>query len=190
MTEKANADSASKLVHLQNQVIENAKWVNNVLGSGTVVMASIVLFKLVLIFNLVNSQVLSWGGLTFSADNGGLIVLIALFFTTAHYYCGVMLLSSSIQALRKAAKPHKLGREVFDRVIESGGIYMRGLMPRTTRFKGSPRIYRMELQDPSTLVACGAVVLVLLAITPWSTDDIGKFLTLLFVAAFLAAVNW
>lgn len=181
--------SESSLNHLQAQVLEDAKWVDKVLMSGTFIVGAIVFLKFLNLLGIVSIQTFDWGNIKISITNVWLIFFIFLLFTFAHYYTGLLLLAKSTHKLWETNST-ELSRTAFEKVVETGGVYVRGLIARTQHLKNTPWIYKMERDDPSTLVSHGAALLLVLAIVPWNFSDLRQFFTFLILAVLVTIVNW
>ena len=182
-------NSETSLSHLQTQVVEDAKWVDKVLMSGTFFIGIIVFIKFLNLLKVVSIQTFDWGNIQVSITNVWLIFFIICIFTVAHFYTGFLLLVKSTHKMWEA-NSDELGITAFEKVVETCGIYVRGLIARTQHHKNTPLVYKMDLDDPSALVSHGAAILFILAILPWDFSNLRLFFICFILAIILTIVNW
>jgi len=164
----------------QKDVITYADKVNKVLVTGSIFLVALILFKLGIIqFNLY--------GIKAPVENAW---FIALLFTIAHFWTGVVLLAPTVHNLWRTCSTEQ-GKKVFNEVTRNGSSFVSRLIPRTkyTRTK-FVTFYRMSFNDPSTWAALGATVLLTVAIVPWDFKDFAHFSQLVVIALLIAFVNW
>lgn len=174
------------LNHKQKMVIEDAKWVDNILTAGTALAGIIVVLKILSINTVV------WNGITVSLSNAWVIFLLL---AIAHIYTANFLLGRSICLLWRENLPMnsaEQGKAVFEKVTETGGIFMHGMVPRTKRIKmpfGGYQ-YLMSSYDPTTPISYGAGLLLIAAMVPWNFSNLLLFFLLLAGSILIVVVNW
>jgi hypothetical protein len=171
--------------HRVKRVIENAKWVDKILMVGTLAAGMIVLFKLLNLLNIINITTIDIGSLkNLPITNGWLFFVIFLLLTFAHYWTGILLLSHSLHKLWQA-NSSELSEYAFNEVTTTGGIFVRGLIPR---IENVGVIYLIDMRDPSAWAAHAAALALIFAIVPWYFAP--PFFILLVLAIVLMFVNW
>ena len=163
------------------EVRGNMKWVNRVLVTGTTVIGMIVLLK------LTGATSYNWNDVRISTDDSW---LIALALTISNFYAS-FLFFNSIWKLSES-KHHDTNRSVFNDLSTTGGLFVRGLIPRlqsrTTISK--VHVYKMDMHDPTTWLALGSAILIPLAIIPFSWNGTQEFLRHVILAFTLLWINW
>ena len=92
----------------------------------------------------------------------------------------------SIHALWKADNQEDC-RTAFNKVTSSGGLFVRGLMPRVRIVHG---VYQMSWSDPSTLISHLAALLIIPAVVPFDVSNRLRFLLYLGTSLILMVFNW
>ena len=172
------------LNHKQKMVIEGAKWADQILTGSASLAGFIVLLK------ILSTDTLQWNGITFSVNN---VWIIFFLLTVAHYYAAYLLNRSICLFWRenKSEKAVEQGTLVFEQVTETGGIFLRGLVPRTEHAKvGYIDMYLMSSIDPSTPVSYGAALLLIFAMVPWNFSNLLLFFLLLAASIIIIIANW
>jgi len=171
----------TELNHYQKAVVENAKWVDAVLLSG------VALGGILIIAKTIGADEFDLHDLEISVDNAWIIFSII---TSAHFYTS-WLLNREILRLWETHSDEKC-MAVFNEVRATGGIFVRGLSPRTNRIKSTfgIQIYEMRLDDPSTWAAHIFAVLLIAAIVPFDLSNPSYFFLILLVAIIITIINW
>jgi hypothetical protein len=90
------------------------------------------------------------------------------------------------------------GKALVGEIRSGDSMFLRGLVPRTEGVRPGSRVVEMSHRDPTTWLAYGLVVLVVIAILPWQLKDgalrwdggLARALTLAGVALVVVVVNW
>jgi hypothetical protein len=180
--EDTTADSNGKPPLLEEAVVENAKWVNTVLVAGNTIAATIVLMKL-----LSDEDSFSFAGVELPLDYAWLVMV---FFSAAHFYTTVLLVGSC-HTLWKTSS-HPTYSTALHKIQSTGGLFMRGMIPRTERIKERPDSYVIEMKfyDPTTWLAFGSAALILLALLDYSPTLLSDYIVHSAVALAIIALNW
>jgi hypothetical protein len=165
----------------QIAAIENARWLDKVLAAGTSLAGLIVLLK------LTGATEFEWNSAKLSTDSAWVVFVL---FSVAHLYTAWLFIRS-LNVLW-AEDTLETSKQVFDEVTSTGGIFVRGLLPRTYYAKNrlGMYIYEMKSDDPSTWVTYGAAAVLIGAITPFDISNLNTFLILLTASFFIAYFNW
>jgi hypothetical protein len=175
---------------LEDAVAHNAKSIDTVLWTFLILEFALVYLK------LTSKQTFSWSGFEVNAT-GVRPVSFFLLLTVAHLYTTLRLVQS-IRSFSQASNSNERRRALL-RVTSSGGLFMRGLIPRTQRGFGNSsskerfgciNVFRMEWRDlttlPSYLAALG-IIGALLPIPPPNCVVLVKYLGVGFV---IVVINW
>jgi hypothetical protein len=164
------------LNHLQEAVVNNSNWVDKVLLSGIILAGMIVILK------ITDKAVFKWGDVELRTDKAW---IVGVLFSLAHLYT-TWLFVKSIHTLWKAGNQENC-QAAFNKVTSSGGLFVRGLMPRVKIVHG---VYQMSWSDPSTLISHLAVLLIIPAVVPFDLSHPLRFLLYLGISLILMVFNW
>ena len=165
----------------QEAVIENAKWVDNVIVAGISLAGIIVLIK------MFGGSEIEWQGIKLSTDFGWLFFT---FFTLAHAYTS-WLFNLSIRDLVER-NSFAICRKTFDEITAIGGFFFRRLLPRTevTGIIAGIKIVGMCSSDPTVFLAYSCAILLLAAIIPFEISNVYLFLFKIIIAFVIVIGNW
>lgn len=175
----------AKAKRYQRRVIEDANWVSRVLVLGIIFAALFVAAK------LLGSNGFQWFDIKIPTASAPLFFLA---FSVLHAYTAY-LLNESTHGLWTYGTPEQ-SRETFNEVVDTGGPFVRHLIPRVEEIGnlGPIRIIKMEPRDPSGWVAYVSGLLLLPAITPfawrWSTLWLFLFAVVLLIVNWLIGSRW
>ncbi len=172
---------AGDLEQLEAAVVENAKWVNRVLVGGAAIAGSIIVLK------LSGVQSFQWSKLSFRTDLAWLVFLVI---TVAHAYAAWLLVGSAHSLWRARSAIHS--SRAFQRVSKTGGLFLRGLLPRTDYRRTVLGYYRYQMRwrDPTTWISLMAGLAVAVAIAPFDFVDLPRAIGPAGLAIALPFVNW
>jgi hypothetical protein len=162
--------------HFQEAVVNNSNWVNKVLIAGEVLAGTIILLK------LTGKTTFKWGDVEINTDKAWIIFLL---FSLAHVYTAWLFIKS-IHELWKTHNQEEC-QTTFNKVISSGGLFVRGLIPRTKKIRG---IYQMTWSDPSTMISHLAALLLIPAIIPFDVSNRLRFILYIVTALIVMVFNW
>lgn len=173
--------SNPELDHYQKAVIENAKWIDGVLLSGITLAGIIVAAK------LIGTPEFEFQTLKFSINYAWAVFSIL---TVIHFYTAWLLNREIFRVW--TIHPAEKCLVTFQEITATGGVFVRGLIPRTKRVKTifGIQIYEMRLDDPSTWATHLLAVILLTAIVPFDVSNPSFFGTMLLVALFITILNW
>jgi hypothetical protein len=170
-----------KLSYRQQAVIENGKWIDGVLLTGTTVAAIAVVTK------LVGATDFEFESFKISVDYMWVVFAV---FTVIHFYTA-WLFNRAIFDLWKTQSEEEC-LVAFQEITTTGGFFVRGLMPRIryTKTIFGIRIYKMRLDDPSTWATHTLALLLIAAIIPFDMTNIQWFLNMVFLSMVIGIINW
>lgn len=164
---------------LRDAVAHNAKSVDTVLWT-------FVILELALIYLKLNKKgTFIWGGLEANAT-GAWPVAFFFLLTLAHLFT-TLRLNQSIRACLKECSPSHRHR-AFLRVTSAGGLFMRGMIPRTQLLPNGA--YKMEWSDLTTVPSYVAALLILPALIPFDSLTVWRVAKYLFFVLLLININW
>jgi len=161
---------------LKDAVTNNSKWVDKVLWGGLILAGTIVLLK------LNNKTSFEWVDIEFNTHKAWLILSL---FTLAHLYTTWLLIRAIIRFWTVSSEAEC--QATFAKVTSSGGLLVRGLIPRTERVRN---LYKMKWSDPTTIVSHLAALLLIPAIVPFDFSDQTQFYKYLGIAVAVMIINW
>ena len=161
---------------LQLRVTESLKWLDGVLWAQVTIGGAAIIAK------LLGLATFEFAGSDVNLADAWVIFLIL---TAAHWYCAVMFARSVAQAADDLLSVDK--KEVFLRVTATGGLFVRGMIPRRAEHSDSLDL-RIHPSDLSGWAALIAMPLLVAAITPFEINDLS--LVLFLAGLFLAHANW
>lgn len=161
---------------LQEAPVNNAKWIDRVLWAFAILGGTIVLLK------FTKKNTFSWAGVEFDMNRAWIVFI---FLTVAHLYTTLLFHLSVVKFSKRSTESER--QKVFARVTSSGGLFVRGLIPRTERVGN---VYRMNWSDPTTLASYLAALLIIVAIVPFDFSNRNSFFKYLLVALLIMVVNW
>jgi hypothetical protein len=124
--------------------------------------------------------------MTFALDNAWFVFVL---FTVSHAYTA-LLLRQAVISLLLVGTPEECSK-VYTDTVTSGGVFVRGMIPRTEiRNIGNHAVYIMDPKDPSAWLAHGAVILLFLAIIPFSYSGFFAFMGWTLLGLLLMCINW
>lgn len=176
------SDSKQEIVdRLSEGVIENSKWVNIVLTTAITLAGAIVLLK----FTGVDQ--FEWFDVNFATDQAWFVFILL---TIAHIYTS-WLLEKSTYSLWRARSP-EANKNTFHKIVTTGGVFVRGLVPRT-KYKVSKLrlfVYQMRSNDPTTWLVYFLALLFVLAVVPFNFNNFYLVFFFVTIALSLLLVNW
>jgi len=161
---------------LQEAPINNATWIDRVLWAFVILGGTIVLLK------LTNKRTFSWAGVEFDTHRAWIVFI---FLTLAHLYTTLLFHVSTVKFSTTSTEGER--QKVFAKVTSSGGLFMRGLIPRTERVGN---VYKMKWADPTTLVSYLAAILIIVTIVPFDFSSRTMFFKYFIGALLIMIVNW
>ncbi len=168
-------------------MLENIKWLDRVLTSGSSLAGIVVLLK------LLGFAEFQWVGIKFTPASAWIIgyawVLFCLF-TIAHYYVASLAINSLHKLWLNSSVEES--ERTFSQVTRTGNIFVRGLLPRTKHFRTAIGLYlyEMRIDDPTAWVSYLSSVLLMLAMVPFDLSNIGTFAIISVLAAYAVVMNW
>src|SRR5574341_257396 len=164
---------------LRDAVVHNAKSVDTVLWT-------FVILEIALIYLKINHKgTFIWGGLEANAT-GAWPVTFFFLITFAHLFT-TLRLNQSIGACLNECSPSQRHR-AFLKVTSTGGLFMRGMIPRTQVLPNGP--YKMEWHDLTTIPSYLAALTIMPALIPFDSLTVWRLAKYLFFAWLLIVVNW
>ena len=162
--------------HLQDAPINNAKWIDRVLWAFVILGGTIVLLK------LAKRRTFSWASVEFDTNRAWIVFT---FLTIAHLYTTMLFHLSAVKFSKTSTADER--QRVFAKVTSGGGLFVRGLIPRTERVGN---VYKMKWNDPTTLVSYLAALLIIVTIVPFDFSSRTVFLKYLLIALLIMVINW
>jgi len=174
----------NELTTRQREVVLYAKGVAKILIAGTVMAVAVIGAKL---FGVEDIDV---GQLSLPIKYAWTLFCVA---TVAHVFEAVFFIRA-IHQLWKEQQTTDQGNHVFNEIKLESNYFLRGMIPRARPRHPGGRIYVMDFADPSTWIAHGAVLALVIATLPWRLEK-GYFvwdggLHLIPLALVLALANW
>jgi hypothetical protein len=164
---------------LRDAVAHNAKSIDTVLWA-------FVILELALIYLKLNKKgTFIWGGLEANAT-GAWPVAFFFLLTLAHLFTTLRFTQSVRACLRECSVSHRL--RAFLRVTSSGGLFMRGMIPRTQLLPNGA--YKMEGRDLTTIPSYVAAFMIMPALIPFDSLTVWRLVKYLFFAWVLIVINW
>lgn len=168
----------NKLDLVEDAVVNNSKSIDTVLWTFFVLEFAFVYLK------LTKKEVFSWGGVEVVTTEGWRVIFFALL-TVAHWYTTWRLLQSVKRFLEMSGSEER--ERAFLRVTSSGGLFTRGMLPRTMGKWNINWIKGLDLtRFPSYLAALGIVA----AIVPFHPHGCTTLITYWSVALLIMIINW
>jgi hypothetical protein len=165
-----------KLNYLQDGAINNLSWINYVLIAGVILAGTIILLK------LTGHTSFKWLDIDFDTRYAWIICIL---FTLGHWYTAWLFIRSVVDLWKKGTSEECL--TAFNKIVTSGGLFVRGLIPRVTSVDG---IYQMSWKDPTTLVSHLGALIIILAIVPFDFTGAILIRPYIGVAIILMIINW
>lgn len=163
---------------LQDAVVNNSKSIDRVLWTFLILEIAFVYLK------LNKKGTFSWGGVEVNTT-GVWPVSFFMLLTLAHLYATLRFHQSAGKCSEASSDDER--QRTFLRVTSSGGLFVRGLIPRTERIGNA---YKMKWRDltrvPSYLVALG----IIFAIVPFDFSSRMTFFEYFGVAIVIMVINW
>ena len=168
-------DSADSIKVAELAVSASMKWLDTVLFTG------FALVFLTLFARFCGLQKLSWNGVDVNVDK---VWLIFLLLTFAHLHTTNLLLKAYNRAWREMSQLDR--KTLADRLSVSGGIFVRGFIPR--KMKPGDRFRRIHPSDGSGLVSILSFFLLIASVTPFKASWTSLGYSIIGFA--LAEINW
>lgn len=165
---------------IQNAIIENIKWLDKVLWTG------FSLGMIVIGLKILGYEKFEWETIEFKMEFAWIVFIIL---TIAHAYVTVLILQTVKELWSNSSYNDRL--LVFNIVKASGGLFIRGLVPRINRSNFVKiNIFEMSIFDPTVWSSSFAVIGLIVAIIPFKIIDLQYFIILIIVALLIAGLNW
>lgn len=173
--------SETELDYYQKAVVENGKWVDGVLISGAVLAGVVVMTK------LIGTTEFEIQNVKFPVEYAWAVFTV---FSGVHFYTAWLLNRATFRLWNTHSTEKCLA--TFQEVTTTGGVFVRGLIPRTRLMKTTwgIKIYEMRLDDPSTWATHALALLLIAGIVPFDVSDPRRFWGFLFLAVVISAANW
>jgi hypothetical protein len=144
--------------HYKEAVLENSKWLDNVLMGGFLFSIVVVLLK------ILGQREVEWMDVKFNLEN---VWIVFCLFSIAHLYTEILLIRSIRPLWDKCNVEDR--NFIYNKIVATGGIYVRGLVARTKVLQDwELKVdYRMSFKDPSAWVAYISFLILLGAIIPF-----------------------
>lgn len=162
-------------------VVHAAQWIDRVLWAG------LCLCTLVAVLKLTGSASFVWQGVEVET---ALSWVPLLGFTLAHVYVAIIFVRATERLWEVGSAHDRIA--AYDHVTAKGGLFVRGMSARVEYriYNNRWRVYDMSLRDPTTYVAVGSAVLVLVAVIPFQHEDSAVQAALAVVGVAIAFLNW
>jgi hypothetical protein len=162
---------------LRDAVVNNSKSIDRVLWTFLILEIAFVYLK------LTKKGTFSWGGVEVNTT-GVWTVSFFLLLTLAHLYTMLRFYQSARKCSEASSDDER--ERTFLRVTSSGGLFVRGLIPRTR----IGNVYKMEWRDLTTIPSYLAAFGIIFAIVPFDFSNCTVFLKYLFIGLLIMVINW
>jgi hypothetical protein len=149
----SRAKANNRHAHLKKAVIANAKWIDKTLWVGMLLCGGIILLR------LFGGSKVPFVGISFPMGYSWIPILILTF---AHGYATILLRRSAKKMFKDCSEAE--GKEVWNKVVTEGGLFMRGMEPRLIPQSGR---FAPMINEPSAWTSHIGAVLLLVAAIPW-----------------------
>lgn len=174
---------SKNLNHLENAILENEKWVNRVLVSGTTISTIIVLLK------FIEASEFEWNGVIVEIENFRFLISICVAFTAAHWYTSKLLITSVVEFWKHSTYKDRI--RLLETLRATGGLLTRGFIPRErVKIKRDLYIYKFNIKDHTVWISYGSIIILLLSIIPWNSVDKSLLISLILTAGLTSIINW
>lgn len=164
-------------------ITENSKWVNAVFISGIAFCLSLLSAK------FLGVSTFKWRSTDLDISDIRVLGVVCLIFTGSHWYASKLLLQSVLEFWK--AKHFSERFKLFEQLRASGGVLMRGFLPRERKeVRKNLYVYRIRSTDPTIWIAYGSVLVIIISITSWQYFNSYAFWKSLFLSTVTAFMNW
>jgi hypothetical protein len=166
--------------HDSQAVLANVAWLDRLVWSAIILSAG------VLAASFAGFQELNWTNIHIRFTQAWILFVLL---TIGHLYVTILTCVSISRLFHQATAPDRA--RVFRQVAATGGLLVRGLLPRVTRRRlaGGVYLYPMSVSDPSSWAAGLVAILMLVACARSGIGGSGRLVSWLWGAA-CAACNW